>query len=568
MNNEPSAKFESHSFRPHNTGHCKPCPKPQSRNCLIRFTPLQADLFEELLDNLIDSIQPAFLPPTGPLPAVFKVLQNLFKSMRLSLRDQAALFAATELPITAYEQSDEWTPALIAATQSALNELYALSLLACVSSAVKDGWVIRIRTAEANLAGIESIIPPVIGGSTIAFNGESETISMSFSAATQLPTTGVVIGSGFVSQSLPVATNSAANNVSITLVSSAGGSNDAFSMPESGTLVSMSAGFYPNDLTITGGAISIQAQLCRALPGDSPYTPFVAIPGAVFQMLPSLSGNVSGLVCAGSLTGLDIPIHAEDRLVLVYTASALGHADTTPTTITGTGGASITLGLAEAPAADVPILLYASSSTIEVDFNSSGDPTSAGAVAFGFSQTVNVLLAQPFSVNPEFNQFTTTIPGGGTITSVAAYFGVESNQVIIAGDTINIQVLLYRYTDDNLTANSFGNIIIRLTPLTEGTYTETSPGAHGIVSGLNIPIGEEDRILLVFSGFADNAGGTNRITGWASGGISIVPNSSTMLNASQSINNEINLLEPVSDEEMAEFLLIIPKHEALGNHYS
>ncbi|SDS15377.1 hypothetical protein SAMN05444162_0851 [Paenibacillaceae bacterium GAS479] len=523
MSGKRYKKAELRSFKPHTEECCKPCPKPPPRNCLILFTPLQADIFEGLLDDLIASIQPVFIPPSGPLPDVFKELQNLFKSMRLSLLDQAALFAATELPITAYEQSEGWSTALIAATQTALTELYAFSLLACVSSSVKDGWVIRIRLAETNLAGIESLVPPVTSGSIISFDSGSNLISLSFNGTTGLPTTGVILGDDFVSQSIPVTSDSSGTSVSIALATASSSTNYAFSMPKSGTLNAMSAGFLPNDLTISEGSVTIQAQLCRALSSVSPYTPFVAIPGAVVQMLPALSGDVSGISCAGSLTGLDIPINAEDRLVLVYTASAVGHAGTSPTTILGTGGASFTVGIAGTPATNAPILRFASVSTIEINFGNSGLPTSAGAVAFGFSETVPAALAQSFAVNPTFNEFTTTVPGGGTITAVAAYFGVESNQIISDANTVDIQAFLYRYSADNLTATLFGNTIIRLTPLPEGTYTESSPGAHGIVDGLSIEFGEDDRILLVFTGFVSGSG-TTRITGWASGGIFVIPN--------------------------------------------
>ncbi|MCM3749891.1 hypothetical protein M3223_21385 [Paenibacillus pasadenensis] len=164
----------------------------KKKSCVIPFTSLQEEIFSSLLNDLVVSIQPSFIPPNGPLPNVFKVLQNLFKSMRLGLRDQAGLFAATELLITAYEQSDGWSPALIAATQSALTELYAFSLLACVSSSVKDGWVESIRLAETNLADISGFVPPVISEIEISFDGGGIVTALSFSPTTSLPTEGAI----------------------------------------------------------------------------------------------------------------------------------------------------------------------------------------------------------------------------------------------------------------------------------------------------------------------------------------------------------------------------------------
>ncbi|OXM17209.1 hypothetical protein [Paenibacillus herberti] len=540
MNDERYEKAELRSFKPHTEECCKPCPKPPARNCLIRFTPLQADIFEELLDDLIASIQPAFSPPMGPLPSVFKVLQNLFKSMSLSLRDQADLFAATELPITAYEQSEGWSTALIAATQTALTELYALSLLACVSGPVKDGWVIRIREAETNLAGIENLVPPVIFGTLLAFNGGSSIAHLKYLSG--LPNLGVIVGSDFISESIPVISLSSVG-VSTALFPN---TNYAFSMPQAATITAFSAGFIPGDITIEGGSVSIQAQLCRASPSAAPDAFFEPVPGAVIPMSPTLTGNISGFSCAGSLTGLNIPLDAEDRFIILFTASSTG-ANVSPTTISGTIGANLTLELPNFEILETIVLPFAGATLLDLDYaTTNGAPTSSGVIGFGLSESIPSSPGQSLTLNPSFTPFSTSVPQGGVITSVAVYFGVPANTVITGNGFLNIEVMLYRFVAPDMTASPIPDFAIQMPGLATGTYPDGSPGIHAIATDLNIEIGPNDRVLLVFTAsFSGSIGSTNSVTGSASGGIAVsaLPNNQDDLADSPSLPTAIPIEE-------------------------
>ncbi|OXM17223.1 hypothetical protein [Paenibacillus herberti] len=527
MDRNDSSKNALISSRPHNADHCKPC-KITKKPCLVTFTPLQADIFEGLLDDLAAAIQNSFVPPAGPLPSILKVLQNLIVELPLTLNAQANLLAATEMAINAYQQSQGWSSAAVASTQIVLTDLYALSLVACVASTVKDGWVIRVRLAETNLAGIESGVPPVISGTTLSFDGGNETMVLSFNPSTGLPTEGVIAGTGFVSQSIPVTTTSGVANVSIVLADNLGGNNYAFSMPRAGTLTSMTANFNTgNNLVVNGPPITVVAQLCRALPNDSPYTPFVAIPGASVQLLPSLSGNVSAIEVSGSLTGLNISLNPEDRLVLlftIFTATTSTTAD--PTTIVGIGGGTLTIEPVNLPADSFgPIIPLASHLPVTLNFDATGSPIDAGVIAFGFSSNEQFTsFGLPIIVNPLINGFTSPITEEQTITSIAAYFGVESNQTL--EQPINIFVQLYRYTPANSTATPIPDTVFLLSALQAGTFTTTSPGLHFIFTVLpfgSVNVNPGDRLIMVFT--AQNLTATSgvSISGWASGGISLAP---------------------------------------------
>ncbi|MCM3749894.1 hypothetical protein M3223_21400 [Paenibacillus pasadenensis] len=521
MNDDLDIKVKLHSYKPHTDECCKPCPKQPPRTCLIRFTPLQANIFEQLLDDLTASIQLDFSPPAGPLPSVFKVLQNLFKSMRLSLRDQAALFAATELAITAYEQSEGWSEALISATQTVLTELYNISLLACIVSPVKDGWVTRIRQAETNLAGIEDALPPIISGTILRFNGGTHVATLKY--LNGRPNLGVIVGSDFISPSIPVATLSSVG-VSVALLPN---TNYAFSMPQAATITAFSAGFIPGDITIQGGSVTVQAQLCRALPNAAPDDYFEPIPGAVMPLSPALTGNVSGFSCAASMTGLNIPLDAEDRFILLFSASSTG-SNVSPTTISGTLGANLTLDITDPGGFEPIILPFASGSLLELDYAANGDSSSSGAVGFVFSESIASTLGQPLTLNSEFTQFSAPVPGSGTITAVAAYFGVPADTTITGSGLVNIEVSLYRFSPPNLTATLIPGFTLQMPGLPAQTYPESSPGIHAIATGLSINVEANDRILLVFTASFNGSPGSNRsFTGSASGGIavSVIPDS-------------------------------------------
>ncbi|OXM17212.1 hypothetical protein [Paenibacillus herberti] len=527
MSDDLSAKVNLHSYKPHTEEHCKPCPKPPKRNCLIIFTPDQADLFQDLLDGLIASIKISFLPPAGPLPSVLRVFQNLFKEMRLSLRDQAALFAATELNITAYEQSDRWSDALIAATGQTLTEFYALSLLACVSSDVKDGWVIRIRMAETNLAGVSGAVPPAISGTVVTFDGGNVETSLSLSTTTGLPINGAIPVINFTSGSIPVTTTSAGQVVSIVLANNAGGNNFAFSMPRQGTLTTLSVSFFPANTTISGGSITVQVQLCRALPGSPLFTPLVAIPGTVASLVPALSGNTKFVGCALSLDNLNIALSPEDRLALVFTISS-SNPKVTPSTLTGTLAGFITIQPVNAPPTSAgPIIPIASDHSVNLEFGSNGSTLSAGIIGYGFSENQDfVNFGSPINVTSQLANFTTPLTANGTITEFAAYFSINVIQTSALVQPITVFAEIYKYSPATNQVSPLPDTFLHVGDFLETVITQTTPPVHNVKTGLNIAASAGDRYVLVFTVLSAGPVPSGLVSGWASGGISVGPSSS------------------------------------------
>ena len=100
-------------------------------------------------------------------------------------------------------------------------------------------------------------------------------------------------------------------------------SNFAFSMPRAGTITSLSAYFSTTGLlNLLGSSITIRAQLYVS---NTPNNIFTPIPGAVVNLSPALSGTISiGTISNGITTGLSIPITAQSRLLMVYSAQASG----------------------------------------------------------------------------------------------------------------------------------------------------------------------------------------------------------------------------------------------------
>ena len=100
-------------------------------------------------------------------------------------------------------------------------------------------------------------------------------------------------------------------------------SNFAFSMPRAGTITSLSAYFSTTAaLSLLGSSITIRAQLYVS---NTPNNVFTPIPGAIVNLAPALSGTISiGTISSGITTGLSIPVTAQSRLLMVYSAQASG----------------------------------------------------------------------------------------------------------------------------------------------------------------------------------------------------------------------------------------------------
>jgi len=100
--------------------------------------------------------------------------------------------------------------------------------------------------------------------------------------------------------------------------------NFAFSMPRAGIIKSISAFFSTTGaILLTDSFLTIRAQLYVSA---TPNNVFVAIPDAYVDLAPSLTGDMvpADTICNGVTTNLSIPITAQSRLLMVFSASATG----------------------------------------------------------------------------------------------------------------------------------------------------------------------------------------------------------------------------------------------------
>ncbi len=114
--------------------------------------------------------------------------------------------------------------------------------------------------------------------------------------------------------------------------------NFAFSMPRDGTITSIAAFFSTTvALTLVATTVTLNAQLYISTTPDNTFTP---VAGTLVTLAPALTGVLAiGTVSNGILTGLSIPVAAEDRLLMVFSATADGI--TLINTVTGYASAGV-----------------------------------------------------------------------------------------------------------------------------------------------------------------------------------------------------------------------------------
>jgi BclB C-terminal domain-containing protein len=124
--------------------------------------------------------------------------------------------------------------------------------------------------------------------------------------------------------------------------------NFAFSVSENSTLTSMT-GFFSTTAaqSLISTTLTVTVQLYQS---TTPNNTFTAIPGAVVTLAPGLTGLVAlGDISTGLTTGLNIPVIAQTRLLLVATTNVTAGIDTA-TTMSGYVSGGVTLvGAASQP---------------------------------------------------------------------------------------------------------------------------------------------------------------------------------------------------------------------------
>ncbi|ADM68466.1 hypothetical protein GMA19_00615 [Paenibacillus polymyxa E681] len=116
--------------------------------------------------------------------------------------------------------------------------------------------------------------------------------------------------------------------------------NFAFSIPRDGVITSISGYFSTTAaLTLLASSVSITAQLFSSA---TPNNIFTAVPGATVTLAPPLAGIIAlGTISSGITTGLAIPVTAQTRLLMVFSATATGAS--LVNTVAGYASAGITI---------------------------------------------------------------------------------------------------------------------------------------------------------------------------------------------------------------------------------
>ncbi|MGE6576484.1 exosporium glycoprotein BclB-related protein [Paenibacillus xylanexedens] len=117
--------------------------------------------------------------------------------------------------------------------------------------------------------------------------------------------------------------------------------NFAFSVPRDGVITSIAAYFSTTAaLALVGSTVTITAQLFSS---PTPDNAFTAVPGAVVTLAPPLTGIIAlGSISNGITTGLTIPVTAQTRLLLVFSATATGLSLVNTVVGYASGGVNIT----------------------------------------------------------------------------------------------------------------------------------------------------------------------------------------------------------------------------------
>ena len=117
--------------------------------------------------------------------------------------------------------------------------------------------------------------------------------------------------------------------------------NMAFSMPRDGIISSVAAYFSTTvALSLVGTTVTLTAQLYSSTTPDNVFFP---IPGATVTLSPTLTGVVGiGSISDGLTTGLNIPVSARTRLLMVFAADVTAGIDVA-TTVTGFASAGVNI---------------------------------------------------------------------------------------------------------------------------------------------------------------------------------------------------------------------------------
>lgn len=182
-------------------------------------------------------------------------------------------------------------------------------------------------------------------GSTGATGAPGSGAIIPFASGTPAALTTVLGGPLNTSSLIGFGTNAAGVTITGGTIDLSGGPgllvNEAFSAPRDGVITSITAYFSTTAaVTLVGSTITITAQLFSA---PTPDNSFTAVPGALVTLAPSLTGIIAlGTISNGITTGLSIPVTAQTRLLMVFSATVTAGLDVA-STIAGYASAGLNI---------------------------------------------------------------------------------------------------------------------------------------------------------------------------------------------------------------------------------
>lgn len=183
---------------------------------------------------------------------------------------------------------------------------------------------------------------------TTGATGDTATSTLVTYASGTTPLILTTLASGLVDQVGIVGFGSSLSILHSDLIDlTTGGINTAyaFSMPENGTITSI-AGFFSVTAaaSLLGAETNVTAQLYVSTAPDNTFT---AINGTSLTLTPPLFGVLSiGDISFGNITGLDIPVAANDRILLVFSITTTSGSDISlVNSVTGIAGAGVGLSI-------------------------------------------------------------------------------------------------------------------------------------------------------------------------------------------------------------------------------
>lgn len=200
-----------------------------------------------------------------------------------------------------------------------------------------------------------------------------------------------------------------------------------------------------------------------------------------------------------------------------------GAGATGATGATGIAGVTGATGATGATGSGAGVVLpFSSGSIFSMGFPTIELPQTVGIIGFGDS--VEGVIFSPGgtidlnSIPDNFN-LAFSMPRDGTISAISAQF-TSYNDIVIAS-TITVTAQLYQSTDFSSIFTPVPDAIVTLAPAITGDLTIPIQ-SYGLITGLNIPVTAQTRLMLVFSATSTLPLGTAVVTGTASAGINLL----------------------------------------------